>query len=588
MKLQLKKAKIKNFRSIGNLNIEFNKGELIIICGSNNIGKTNFLRALDLFFSLDKSKFNSDTDIPYHIAEGSRGRGYRTEVIIDFVDLDNNDQYSISTMYTRKKNEGNILELTGNKNNIRINEEECRKIVTKNKFILIESNNINLPKIISEVVKDEVLPELDRLRTRQSEPLKILEQFFNKSQDALSKIEKDITKHFKIFVDGIEGIESKDWEFKILFPEFDYLREAITNLVSFTLNDTNNRSLNTKGSGIQRMVLIALIAYISENYKGNVIWAIDEPEAFLQPSLQKRVFKELKKLAKKIDIFITTHSPHFVDITNIENTYLFEAEQEPVEYIRRPNEMFIKVNTFVNENKGTEKIESIRKHMGIERNDAWQVVPYNVLVEGEEDKEYLIALAKAHGVEIPNVLVAGGVDKMPGYIEFLKEFCQGLDFKPEVLCLLDHDSAGKTMYPKLLDKSKKTKELILLPEFIIRCDNRTEKNWDYEVEDYIYSDILFDAVNKILRKKGYSIITKANRSNRFTKSYESMNVLKYINQIIQLNNTDKQPLNFEDIGLKRYLCTEVCSILSKNGLALEENNNSQPQVLVFLKELFKG
>ena len=60
----LKKITISNFRSISNLKIDLSKDNYKIICGANNVGKTNILRGINLFFSLDLSNFNAIEDIP--------------------------------------------------------------------------------------------------------------------------------------------------------------------------------------------------------------------------------------------------------------------------------------------------------------------------------------------------------------------------------------------------------------------------------------------------------------------------------------------------------------------------------------------
>ena len=53
--MKIRKIKISNFRSIVKLNIKIDKkNNFICFCGPNNVGKTNILNALNLFF--DKKK----------------------------------------------------------------------------------------------------------------------------------------------------------------------------------------------------------------------------------------------------------------------------------------------------------------------------------------------------------------------------------------------------------------------------------------------------------------------------------------------------------------------------------------------------
>ncbi|MFA5421092.1 MAG: AAA family ATPase, partial [Patescibacteria group bacterium] len=114
--MKLQKIRIQRFRSINDLTINLEKGFPVIICGANNVGKTNFLRAVDLFFSLDKEKFDTKKDIPFEIEEGARGGGYNTTMIGYFID-DKNTKYQIKTIFKRSKDIGNYIEIKGKKGN---------------------------------------------------------------------------------------------------------------------------------------------------------------------------------------------------------------------------------------------------------------------------------------------------------------------------------------------------------------------------------------------------------------------------------------------------------------------------------------
>ena len=76
----------KRYRSLMDVKIDINDSSPIVICGENNIGKTNFLRALNVFFnhSSQPGLFKPDIDIPHHIYEGSRGAGSKTELTGNF------------------------------------------------------------------------------------------------------------------------------------------------------------------------------------------------------------------------------------------------------------------------------------------------------------------------------------------------------------------------------------------------------------------------------------------------------------------------------------------------------------------------
>jgi predicted ATP-dependent endonuclease of OLD family len=61
--LKITKIQIKRFRSINDLTLEIDSlHNIITICGQNNVGKTNVLRALSLFFN--KVFFSFKDDVP--------------------------------------------------------------------------------------------------------------------------------------------------------------------------------------------------------------------------------------------------------------------------------------------------------------------------------------------------------------------------------------------------------------------------------------------------------------------------------------------------------------------------------------------
>ena len=72
----LSKFTVKNYRSLLDVSVIFHKNTPISICGENNIGKTNFLRAMELYFNhgSDEVVYSPKNDIPNHIYYGAHGK----------------------------------------------------------------------------------------------------------------------------------------------------------------------------------------------------------------------------------------------------------------------------------------------------------------------------------------------------------------------------------------------------------------------------------------------------------------------------------------------------------------------------------
>lgn len=577
MKYKIQTFKIRNFRSILKLDIKPNDNNFLTICGINNVGKTNFLRALNLFFNPNDNSFNANDDIPYHIVEGSRGGGFKTTLSAQILEIETKEVYTIKQVFTETKNGKSII-ITGKKGSKELNDIDIIKFLdTKFKFFFIEASNVNIPKLISEIINDEILPlSLDKRRSKsQMESLNKLEDFIVQSKIVVGKIEDDLTRIFLSLLKDVESLDTKDWKLKIKFPEYSYLREAIANMIDFTLFDTNERMLETKGSGIQRTVLLSLIHYVNSKTNKDVIWAIDEPEAFLQASLQKSLYNKLQDESVKNQIIITTHSQFFININNLENTFLFESKIDSQPYVRKNNVIYHKLDTVLFDGQDFEKAERIKSNFGLKRNDTWEIMPHNILVEGLEDKDYLIALLRIYNIPIPNILSAGGTSKFSGYLQFINDYCDDLTFKPTVVALYDKDSAGRSEHNSLNSDKKKSnlKNISLINEFVINYDGNQPDN--IEIEDLIPFNIVIDAANKIIRKRGFSIIKSKDRTTRLLPVYKNKPILDFLNEITRHNNTDKPyELKFDTLDMKLLLSKNICNMLDTKSEYQDEIFNN--------------
>ncbi len=547
---------VKRYRSLLDVKIKIGDKEPTIICGENNIGKTNLLRAMDLFFNhiKEENKFDAKRDIPHHIYFGSQGGGTKTELIGRFKKGEN--EVSLKVTFDRDN------KVTYHQGKGEIEEVEANKILSEFKFLFIESHNVNLPELISIALENDGLTTLDKKRSKQSEALEALEKFIKLSQNAILDIEKEINKCFEGLTD-FEGI-LRDRKIKINFVEFDKLRDVVKTMTSITLHDGNNHGIASKGSGAQRAVFLSLMQFISKNYKENIIWGIDEPEAFLHPKFQKKIFDVFLKISSNSQpIILTTHSQYFVKINNLDHTYLFEGRAEERKYDRKPNQIFWEIScNKINSNSDQEKSSLIKKHLGIDRNDGWALMPTNIIVEGEEDQKYLELFFRNSDLEIPNIINAGGATKIGGYLQFYKDLAKDLGYKPKFICLFDNDEEGRKQF-NIIKNSEKSSWAILKFDFIPRFDGKiydgTVKSYaDWEIEDFVPYNMVFGAINKILKKEGYKTISKTQISGREKSANINKQILKYAEECSAQNNPDKKPFAIDNMGRKLLICREIC------------------------------
>lgn len=545
--------------------IDINDQSPIVICGENNIGKTNFLRALNVFFNhfSQPDIFNPEIDIPHHIYDGSRGAGSRTDLTGVFT-----GGKKKTTIKVTFDNEGDARYLIQGKSATR---EQAEGFLSEFQYLLVESHNVDLPNLISAVLERDGLLKLDKKRKHQTEPLEKLKEFITLSETAIDDIEKGINNCFSQLTD-FDGI-LQDKKIKIIFAEFERLRDVVKTMTSITLFDGNSHGIASKGSGAQRAVFLALMQYISKNSKKNIIWGIDEPEAFLQPRLQKKVAGVLSNIVKdeKQPIILTTHSQHFVDLNNLSSTHLFKGVLEPRTYKRKPGRIYFEIDTApVDTSSSYAKAMLIKQHLGISNNDGWAVLPYNIIVEGEDDKKYLETIFAALDISAPNIIASGGASKIGGYLQYYNSLAADLGFKPEFVCIFDHDDEGRDQAQRVKPKALGHLAVKITP--LMRYDGilpSSKPKEDWEMEDFIPYDLMLEIVNLVLKKEGYKQITKSQISARIAQAHKGKQLLKYAQECCNHNNPGKEPLELDNLGRKMQICQKFHDVFTENPSRLK-------------------
>ena len=86
--ISIEKVKIERFRSILKLDLDIDISyKLISICGQNNVGKTNTLRAINLFFNPEDYNISLDRSI---LKQAQGGASIDPTITITFFNSDDN------------------------------------------------------------------------------------------------------------------------------------------------------------------------------------------------------------------------------------------------------------------------------------------------------------------------------------------------------------------------------------------------------------------------------------------------------------------------------------------------------------------
>jgi len=99
--MRLKRFRIKNYRSFVEES-ELSLADNNVLIGPNNVGKTNFLLAIEAFFGATEREnlYNYRRDFPKHVAAG------RTTMVAGFVPEHNEDDAAIVDRYDTIRRKG--------------------------------------------------------------------------------------------------------------------------------------------------------------------------------------------------------------------------------------------------------------------------------------------------------------------------------------------------------------------------------------------------------------------------------------------------------------------------------------------------
>lgn len=332
--MHITRIEIHNFRSIRKL--EINTGSLAVLAGENNAGKSNILRALDLFFNTHK-KFQED-DFRH---------GIMAKLIVMEVDLANipvahrtrlgadklTDSVTIHFRYSR--NSGRIYKNTSTGEDIE--EKNIRKAFS-DFFTYISPLRDITEHLNTEdgVVFSSTIAQI--LRDISAQQKRTLQEGVNNGFTRLNKLInrelKPLNQTIQRFLPNIE-------------PNF-FISTELQDVFSLLSLEVSEATANTptvierKGHGFHSLVVLGLYAYAMQKSVSGGILAIEEPELHLHPNLQRQYAVLMRKLTSKrrVQILCTTHSTFLINqiglqriakITKTDNET--QASQLSTEYI---------------------------------------------------------------------------------------------------------------------------------------------------------------------------------------------------------------------------------------------------------------
>ena len=180
------------------------------------------------------------------------------------------------------------------------------------------------------------------------------------------EVDKIFTR-LKRHTDAFTGLTAK--------PEFAW-DKAVTFDIFGKDQDGVEKSLDRRGSGMRRLMMVAFFQYLAErtpHKERDYIFAVEEPENCLHPGLQRELVTSFRALAKQgYQVICTSHSPVFAGASPIEDLALVVRVAGVATRVQSPDLV----------------LSDIAEQLGVEPSD--QVTGYHacVFVEGPDDIKF--------------------------------------------------------------------------------------------------------------------------------------------------------------------------------------------------------
>lgn len=327
--INITRIEIQYFRSIYRVNVS-DLTDLNIFTGKNDVGKSNILKALNLFFNnvvYDGLKFDFQENFNKIRAEQVKKDSIKGKQFIQIKLTFRRGsgmaktlpaQFTVTKKWLRYDDMPIVsddLEKRCNKAGLKYNDR-TKSSLTK---FLNSIDYIYVPAIKDTRIFNKILTRLqgtlynDKLTRDKGlvESLNILSKKVQSSAEELNK----------------EFFDATNISANISSPK-DITEFYSTLSIDTIFADNYSVKLDNRGDGIRVRYLPSILNYLALNSKKNFIWGFEEPENSVEYNLAiKMAHSFAQEYSKKSMIFLTSHSPAFINLS-LPNVQLFRCFNE--------------------------------------------------------------------------------------------------------------------------------------------------------------------------------------------------------------------------------------------------------------------
>lgn len=459
--MRISYVEIENFLCFRHLGMPLDRS-LQMLAGPNNAGKSSFVRLLETFFS-DPSSEELVKLLPRHAYYSAAGPRILSTITVWFSELSEDEAEEAGSAFRRDRKiwislrcgRTGRVSYTASKG---VSQEEAirlyRSVLDRYQFVKIPSVRVGGANDMDQLASlERLLDTMEGVLIRRTAgpPTGVQKKFTEKIRE-VEGVVKEVLDQSAENIGKDLPFQGGDVVFSLDEPQFA-LRGM---LAAATIESTEGTQVPVaeRGTGFQSALVLGMLKYVAaqeESDSSNVLFAIEEPEAFLHPQTQRAMTQVLKRIAGNAQVVVTTHSPVVVDTFRLTQIARLPLKPEGMDFEWNPPAL-----DDVQEGRLTRYCTAANSEL-IFANAA-------VLVEGEGD--YLVVEhlfdricsgVGGHYARGVTVIDAGGIGRIKRLVELAEHFNvrahvlvdrDGLRADRKLLDVLDGRQTGPTAAQK--------------------------------------------------------------------------------------------------------------------------------------------
>ncbi|WP_164990369.1 ATP-dependent nuclease [Agromyces albus] len=302
---------------------------LQLIAGPNNAGKSTFVRLLELFFSNPDSEslLQHQPLNDYYAAEGPR---QLSGITVHFGDLSAEEATVFAPIVRQRDRTFSVRLRSTRKGAISFDAsrkpgaEEARRyydeILDRFHFVKIPSIRVADGRMGDTDSLERLLETLESVLVRKgSARSTTMQQNFAAKIQPVEELVRDVLNHSADAIKDDLPFQENEVRFKLPEP-----RHALRGMLAEAVIESHGTiavPVAERGTGFQSALVLGILRYVAQKEAhagGNILFAIEEPEAFLHPQTQRAMAKIIRDISTDAQVIVTTHSSVLVDSFSVD------------------------------------------------------------------------------------------------------------------------------------------------------------------------------------------------------------------------------------------------------------------------------